>query len=251
MNKKTNSIIVSASIGITAYMFTDIIHEVIGHSIAALFVGSKIILLTSAFFKSNPGSIITDLGGPFSNLLFGLFFFAFLKFKSTRSFLSSLLLTTTMAYNFFWFSGTILQSSYSKTGDWVYAVAQLEIGTFAKPLLIIIGIIAYLLSFKLVVNRFSNLKFRFSEITLRQSTYYAYFFGILGAMVAGLFFASNEIAASREGIMEMVASFPILFINRIENENKIQTTLKINWIFYFFVCVAYILFCLTLGKGIY
>ena len=156
-----------------------------------------------------------------------------------------------MAYNFFWFSGTILQSSYSKTGDWVYAVAQLKIGTFAKPLLIIIGIIAYLLSFKLVVNRFSNLKFRFSEITLRQSTCYAYFFGILGAMVAGLFFTSNEIAASREGLMEMVASLPILFISRRENKNKIQTTLKINWIFYFSVCVAYILFCLTLGKGIY
>ena len=251
MNKKTNSIITSASIGITAYMFTDIIHEVIGHSSAALIAGYDITLLTSVYFKSNPINFIIGLCGPLSNLFFGILLFVILKSKTFKSSLTNLFLTTLFAYNLFWFSGTILESSYNKTGDWTYAVAQLNIGTLTKPLLIIVGIIAYLLSIKLVANRFSSLKFRFSKITLRQSTYYAYFFGILAAIVAGLFFAPDRIAASKEGLMEMVASLPILFMNRKENENNKQVSDNTNWIIYFAVFITYILFCLILGKGIY
>ena len=251
MNQKTNNIIISASIGITAYMFTDIIHEVIGHSSAALISGYDITLLTSVYFRSNPINFIIGLCGPLANLFFGLLLFVFLKYKTIKSSLIKILLTTIMAYNLFWFSGTIIESSYNKIGDWTFAVAQLNIGELTKPLLIGVGIIAYLLSIKLVANRFSDLKFRFSKITLRQSTYYAYFFGILAAILAGLFFVPDRIAASKEGLMEMVASLPILFMNRKENENNKQLTDKTNLIFYFAVFVTYILFCLTLGKGIY
>lgn len=251
MNEKTNSIIISASIGITAYMFTNIIHEVIGHSSAALIAGYDITLLTSVYFKSSPIDFIIGLCGPIANLFFGILLFVILKNKTIKSSLTKLFLTILLAYNLFWFSGTIIESSYDKTGDWTYAAAQLNIGTLTKPLLIIVGIIAYLLSIKLVANRFSDLKFRFSKITLRQSTYYAYFFGVLAAIVAGLFFAPDRIAASKEGLMEMVASIPILLINRKESENNEQLTDKTNWILYFVVFVTYILFCLTLGKGIY
>ena len=251
MNEKTNSIITSASIGITAYMFTDIIHEVIGHSSSALIAGYDITLLSSVYFKSNPINLIIDLCGPLSNLFFGILLFVILKSKTFKSPLIKLFLTTLFAYNLFWFSGTILESSYNKTGDWTYAVAQLNIGALTKPLLIIVGIIAYLLSIKLVANIFSDLKFRFSKITLRQSTYFAYFFGILAAIVAGLFFAPDRIAASKEGLMEMVASLPILLMNRKEKENNKQLTDKTNWISYFAVFITYVLFCLTLGKGIY
>ena len=232
-------------------MFTDIIHEVIGHSSAALVAGYDITLLTSVYFKSNPINFIIGLCGPISNLFFGILLLVILMYKTIKSSLTKLFLTTLLAYNLFWFSGTIVESSYNKTGDWTYAVAQLNIGNLAKPLLIVVGIIAYLLSIKLIANRFSDLKFRFSKITLRQSTYYAYFFGILAAMVAAIFFTPDRIAASKEGIMEMVASLPILFISRRERENEKQIKIKTNWIFYISVCVVYILFCLTLGKGIY
>ncbi|WP_339918478.1 hypothetical protein [Yeosuana marina] len=251
MNEKINSIIISASIGIVAYMFTDIIHEVIGHSSAALIAGYDITLLTSVYFRSNPVNFIIGLCGPLANLFLGILLFIILKNKTFKSSLTKLFLTTLLAYNLFWFSGTILESSYNKTGDWTYAAAQLNIGTLTKPLLIIAGIIAYLFSIKLVANRFSDLKFRFSKITLRQSAYYAYFFGILSAIVAGLFFAPNRIAASKEGLMEMVASIPILLINRKESENNEQLTDKTNWILFLVVFVTYILFCLILGKGIY
>lgn len=251
MNEKTNSIVLSASIGIVAYMLTDILHEVIGHSSAALIAGSDITLLTSVYFKSDPIDSLIDLCGPISNLFFGILLFVILKYKTFRSSLINLFLTTLFAYNLFWFSGTIIESGYSKTGDWTYFIAQLNIGSLSKPLLIVVGVIAYLVSVKLVANRLSELKFRFSKITLRQSTFYAYFFGILAAIVAGLFFVPDRIAASKEGFMEMVASFPILFMNRKKNENNKLVMVKNYWIFYFTVLVTYVLFCVTLGKGIY
>jgi len=252
MGEKTNSIIISASIGIVAYMFTDIIHEVIGHSSAALIAGYDITLLTSVYFRSNPTNFIIGLCGPISNLIFGLLLFTFLKYKAIKSPLTKLLLTTIMAYNLFWFSGTIIQSSFSKIGDWTFAIARLNIGTFEKPLLIVFGIIAYLLSIKLVANRLYDLKFNFSGITLKQSTFYAYFLGALAAIVAGLFYAPDRIIASKEGLLEMIASLPILFIvKRINGEAEQTITAETYWIFYVSVCVAYILFCLTLGKGIY
>jgi hypothetical protein len=251
MNKKANTIISSGLIGVCAYMCADISHEVIGHAVVALIAGNTISLLTSAFFRSIPGSIIIDLGGPLSNMFFGLLILWILKYKPNKSFFVSFLVTTIMAYNLFWFSGTLVQSGFGKVGDWTFAVAQLNIEALAKPLLVISGIIAYYIAIKLVANGFSNLKFRFPEISLKQSVYYAYLFGILASILAGLFFAPNRISASKEGLLEMLASLPILFINKKENQNEKQITVTANLIFCVSVCVLYFLFCVTLGKGIY
>ncbi|MEZ5428468.1 MAG: hypothetical protein R2747_19515 [Pyrinomonadaceae bacterium] len=249
MNEKGNEVITSALIGISAYMCADISHEVIGHGGAALISGHHIDLLTSVFFKSSPGGILTDLAGPLSNLFFGLLIFTILKFRPNRSFLPSLWLTTMMAYNFFWFSGTILQSGFSKTGDWTYTVSQLNIGASAKLLLIVSGTIAYLISFKFVAGRFSDLKSGFSKITLKQTTCYAYLFGTIAATTAGLFYSPDRISASKEGLLEMLASLPILFVGVKDSDKRI--TVETDWIFYFSIFISYILFCLTLGKGIY
>jgi len=251
MRIKTNEITFSALIGIVAYMFTDIIHEVIGHSSAALIAGYDITLLTSVYFKSDPINFMIGLGGPISNLVFGLLIFFILMFKSIKSYPTALFLATVMAYNLFWFSGELLGAGFWDVKDWTYAVAQLDIGVFARPLLIIMGVLAYSVSIKLVVNRFSNLKFRFSEITLRQSAHYAFLFGALAAIIAGLFFAPDRLSASKEGLLEMVSSLPILFIIRSKYEKAIQITVKTNWDFYISVCIVYILFCVTFGKGIY
>ncbi len=227
-------------------------HELIGHSSAALLAGYDITLLTSVYFKSNPINFIIGICGPISNLFFGILLFTILKYATIKSALTRLLLTTIMAYNLFWFSGTMVQSGFSEIGDWTYAVTQLNIGTLDKPLLLLAGIVSYLFSIKIVANRISILNFNFSEITLKQSIYYAYFFSVSAAIGAGLFYVSDRIAASREGMLEMMASLPILFlVRRINQETKQIIKVDGNLIFYFFVCVAFILFCLTLGKGIY
>jgi len=252
MDEKINSIITSGFIGIAAYMVTDVVHEVIGHSSAALLAGYDITLLTSVYFKSNPINFIIGLCGPISNLFFGILLFTILRYATLKSAQTKLLLTTLMAYNLFWFSGTIVQSGFVENGDWTYAVTLLNMRTLDKSLLLLAGIVSYFFSIKIVASRISILNFNLSEITLKQSIYYAYFFGILAAMGAGLFYAPDSMAASREGLLEMMASLPILFlVRRINQETEHVIKVDGNLIFYLSVCVAYILFCFMLGKGIY
>ena len=251
MNEKFTSIIVSAFIGVLAYICTDVLHEVVGHGSAALVSGSTITLLTSVYFRSVPASFIIGLSGPFSNLLWGLLLFVVLAYRPPKSLLIVLSLTTVMAYNLFWFSGTILQSAFAKIGDWTYAMAQLNPGVWGKPLLFILGVSVYWASIKMVANRFSDIPSRFTKITLRQSVTYAFLFGALSAAIAGLFYAPDRWTASKEGLLEMVASLPILFLNRDQNEWVTDKPMKAGWIFYLVVSIAYLLFCFFLGRGIY
>lgn len=239
-------------IGITAYWCTDIIHEVIGHSSAALLAGYHITLLTSVYFKSEPINFVIGLSGPMANLIFGLVLFMFLKYKHIASPLTRYLICTVMAYNFFWFSGTILASAFSQTGDWTYAFARLNTGALDKPLLVFSGILAYIFSIRFVANQLLILKFDFSGLNLKQSVYYAYFLAILAAVTAGLLYAPDRIAASKEGLLEMMASVPVLFIVRKINYDPEQgIKVNSNRLFYLAACIAFILFCMTLGKGIY
>ena len=250
MNKKLTSLITFTLIGVAAYMLTDIIHEVIGHGGVCLLIGQKITLLTSVYFRSEPGSVITDLGGPISNLLAGLVLFYILKHRKDLPILTRLLLFLTMSYCFYWFSGTILQSSFSKTGDWTYAVKQLNIGPYGKPLLIILGIIAYHFSIKLSRIHLKKIDLFFTGFPLRQFIFYSYFSAALAATIAGLFFSPNRISAAREGLFEMIASLPILFIIP-QKEVKVEADeIKLyNFAFNFIVIILFVLFCVTLGKG--
>ncbi|MCB0497029.1 MAG: hypothetical protein KDC79_12895 [Cyclobacteriaceae bacterium] len=251
MNQKANAITTSGFIGIAAYICTDIVHEVIGHGGAALLAGIDISLLSSVYFKTNPGNYLVSLSGPLANLIFGIVLLTILSFKPSKTNLALLFLTTLMAYNLFWFSGTIVQSALSKTGDWTHAIARLTSDDWVKPLLLIFGILSYWLSIKLSSNRIANLNFGFLQISLRQIMLYAFLFAAVSAYVAGLFYTPDRLGASKEGLMEMVASLPILFLTKMKQKETIQATAKTPWVFYISVFTGYILFCFLLGKGIY
>ncbi|MEO7049264.1 MAG: hypothetical protein ABI091_28430, partial [Ferruginibacter sp.] len=206
---KFKQVFTLSSVGVFAFMLTDIFHEVLGHGGACLMLGQKIDLITSVYFKSRPGSFLTDIGGPVSNLFFGIVLYFFLQKRNNLSTLFYFLLFTIMSYNFFWFSGTILQSSFSKTGDWAYLIQQFNIGTFAKPLLIITGIIAYIFSIKLIRVILNKIRIYFPEFPLKQSILYSWFAAASAAVIAGLFFSNDKMHAAFEGLMEMIASLPI------------------------------------------
>ena len=132
--------------GIFSYMIADIIHEVIGHGGTCLVIGNRISLLTSVYFKSSPGNIIVDIGGPIANLIFGGLAFILLK-KTT---LPKLLLLNVTAYNLFWFSGTILHSAVSNTGDWTFAINEISSRLPSKLILIVAGVLFYALFIRLL-----------------------------------------------------------------------------------------------------
>ena len=148
MNNKIENMFAFSLIGVAAYFTTDIIHEVLGHSFITLMLGHRITLLSSVYFRSIPGSIISSIAGPISNLLFGLLILFILGRKNNLSVISSLLLFLIMSYNFYWFSGTLLQASLSSSGDWTYSIQQYNIGIFGNILLIMLTVLAYYFSIK-------------------------------------------------------------------------------------------------------
>ncbi len=249
MTEKLQNKITFSSLGIVAYMFTDVAHEVIGHTGTAFLLGIKTVLLTSVYYRSSPGYFIVSLGGPAANLIFAALLFFILKQRKNISFQASLLLTLFLAYNLFWFSGTMLDSGFNSMEDFAWGVKMLHIGTFGKPLLIVGGFVSYIISVRIVRPQIAKINLRFPGFPLKEGIYYSYFAAVIVAVIAGSLFAPDRIHAAFEGLLEMVASIPILFLAP-KNEVK-NYTAKPNYLFYVTVGILYVAFCLTLGMGIY
>ena len=247
---KVKWIITISSIGVAAYILADIFHEVVGHGGTCLIIGNKVDLMTSVYFKSNPGSFLTDIGGPIANLLFGFLIHTFLKKRKSLSLLSTLFLLNIMAYNLFWFSGTILQSGLSKAGDWTYAIKELNVGALGKPVLVIAGVIAYLLSIKIIKSHVNRVGLIFAEFPLRQSVVSSYFSAAIAAIITGLFFKYDRTHAALEGFLEMLGSLPIIFIIPGIQTKVNNYELRASPIVTVSVFILFITFCFTLGRGI-
>jgi hypothetical protein len=247
MSEQNNKFLYLATVGILSYIVADIIHEVLGHGGTCLIVESKIELVTSVYFKSSPGNIVVDIGGPIANLVFGSLTYYIL----TRTSFAKLFLFQVTAYNLFWFSGTILHSAISKTGDWTFAIKEIVREPDAKILLIISGILCYaiilrVLNFYLSINN----KEKQTEPLTKKNIFYSFIFASVAAFVAGLFFQSDRIPSAVEGLLEMVASLPILFLKFRTNPIDKNYKFRLNYFFGLTVLVLYVAFCLTLGRGI-
>jgi hypothetical protein len=240
MTKKNYTLFTLAMIGVLSYMIADIIHEVIGHGGTCLLMGNKINLLTATYFKSSPGNSIVDIGGPIVNLIFGGLAFVLLKKTS----LPKLLLFQVTAYNLFWFSGTLLNSAISKTGDWTFAVKEIGSGISEKFILIAAGLLFYALFIRILNSYLRGTSLR------KQDIIYSFLFAASAAFTTGLFFKIDRIPAAFDCLLEMAASLPILFLKASDKTNLTNDKYVNNIFFNFSVCVLFIAFCLTLGKGI-
>jgi hypothetical protein len=251
MRKPNSNILTFSTLGIAAYLMADTIHEVAGHSLWCLIIGQNIRLVGSVYFLSSPGSFITDLAGPLTNLVAAILFYLLLSKKKTLSLISIFLFLITIAYNLFWFSGTILQSSFSTRGDWTYFISQMNIGSFGKPILIVAGIAAYYFSIRFVSKQIQIFSSKFFEFPLKSAIHYSYIAATVAAMIAGLFFAPDRINASKEGMLEMIGSIPVLFIKTNKQPETSDFKLKKNTTLNLIICGVFVLFCLTLGHGIF
>ncbi|HVZ96385.1 MAG TPA: hypothetical protein VG847_05885 [Chitinophagaceae bacterium] len=250
MNAKSKWILTIVSAGILSYIIADIIHEVMGHAGTCLGLGHRITLLSSVYFKSNPGSFITDIGGPLANLFFGLLAYFILKKIKGFTIITAFFLLTLMSYNLFWFCGTIVESGFSNDGDWGYLMEQFKIASFTEPVLLFLGIIAFLISVKLVTGRLYNIHAIFPDFPLKPAACYAYTGAIAAAAIAGLFFPTDKMHTAVQGALEMVSSLPVLFIN---NYDKIKSDFPQpapTLILAIIALIIFISFCLILGNGI-
>jgi hypothetical protein len=247
MSEQNNKFLYLATVGILSYIVSDIIHEVIGHGGTCLIMGNKIELLTSVYFKSSPGNILVDISGPTANLIFGGLTFYIL----TRTSFAKLFLFQVTAYNLFWFSGTILHSVISKTGDWTFAVKEIVREPYAKILLIISGISFYVIILR-VLNFYLSIKNGDQQIEslTRKNIFYSFIFASIASFVAGFFFQSDRLHSALEGLLEMTASLPILFLKFRDKSIDENYKFRPNHFFRLTVFILYLFFCLTLGKGV-
>jgi len=68
--------------------------------------------------------------------------------------------------------------------------------------------------------------------------------------MTGLFFQSDRLHSALEGLLEMAASLPILFLKFRDNFIDENYKFRLNYYFGLTALIVYLAFCLTLGKGI-
>jgi hypothetical protein len=110
------------ALGVASYIFADLCHEVFGHALVCLLTGRKILLLTSVFFRSEPGSRLVDAAGPCANFLAGALLSIALARGRKFSPPTRFFLVLAMAFNFFWGAGYFLYSGVANEGDWALVI---------------------------------------------------------------------------------------------------------------------------------
>ena len=83
-----------------------------------------------------------------------------------------------MAYNLFWFSGTLVQSGFSKEGDWSYAMASPASRKFGQATAMACWRIGLLYVHQIGGQPILRLRFQIPGLPIKQSTYQAYFLGL-------------------------------------------------------------------------
>jgi hypothetical protein len=237
-----NGIGIAALTFITACFF----HEVLGHGGACLLGGGQITLLTSVYFHCDIGSVITDLGGPFANLLLGLAAYALLEWRNWSANLRQILVLT-IAFNFFWFAGCILESAVVDKSDFAYFLHTLNItpSWLGNLTLGIVGLLVYWFSMKIISKHAYQ----------RSSLVISYVVAGLVSCGAALFFMGSVVPALREAALESFGSAAgLLLIARKKSHDLpysslyISSTNSYGWLGA--GILAIIIFVIFLGRGL-
>lgn len=244
------------SIGVIAYVFADIMHEVIGHGFTSLILGNKITLISSVYFRSTPHSFIADAFGPITNLFTGILIWFVLETISIKNFYLKLLLLIAMAFNFFWFSWLCIYGGITYTDDFAFNVSTETMLLVWRILLILIGIFSYRVAFFCTAKIASQLPRNFSVKLLRQLFSIPYLSACIAALVAVSFYTPVSFDSYYEAIT-FPMFLPIIFIpaqlrKTTSFENNTDTTFlkKQQTIIIITGLLFFIAFCLTSGKGI-
>jgi len=116
----------TTAIAALAFIVACTSHEVLGHAAACLAEGGRIVLLTSVYFHCEHAGVITDLAGPTANLLLGLLAFTLLERRDWSDNVRYML-ALTLAFNFFWLAGCMLESAVSNESDFAYPLRVLAV----------------------------------------------------------------------------------------------------------------------------
>jgi hypothetical protein len=244
-----------AALGICAYIVADVIHEVIGHGGTCILSGGSISLLSSAFFYSNNGNTLVDIGGPVANILAGILFWLLLNFNKNSSSRTKYFFILLMAFNLFWGTGQLIYSGITNKDDWSYLISGLQPIWFWRTVFVVVGVVFYA-----TIIRITSIKIL--QITgddprrRKQLILIPYLAAGVSASFAASFDLIGALLAIKEGALETFAGFIGLLLilrrnskagsNYTSNYSPIIRNLK--WIIS--ISVLYVIFVIIMGHGI-
>lgn len=139
------------SISLPAFALEPFVHEVLGHTVTAWLLGTKVVLVSSTAMQTEGGSRLIPAAGPLSNLLFGAAAFLLLlripRFTASRYFLWIFAFA-----NLFLGFGYTLYSGAINFGDSAYVIAGLRPAWLYRLGLVVLGYFGFRFSVGLAVR---------------------------------------------------------------------------------------------------
>lgn len=235
-----------AAISVLAFILACVVHEVAGHGGMCLIVGGHITLISSVYFRSTGGGVLTDAAGPVMNFIIGAICWLLLRRWAAPPILWRLFLIFALAFNLFWGAGCFILSAVTNTGDWTFVLRQLEL----EPVWIwrvVIGVIG------LFIYRWT-MRFLASQLPSGTPLFVPYLAAGIFSCFAALFFFGPVAPALREAALEgfgVGIGFLLLAVNRPKQKTNPQPDLVVTagnaWLFA--AAVLGVIFIATLGRG--
>jgi|SRR5882724_107254 len=250
-DRSSSDVTTLAAIGVLSHIVADVIHEVIGHAGTALVSGGRIILLTSVFFRSDPGSRFVDAAGPTANLIPGFLFLGLSKRTQTGAIGFFFLLAA--AFNLFWCAGYFLFSAGVNQGDWALVIRGWPLPLLWRTILFGLGPALYAFAIRQTLSSMARLSDQPGTLeNSRRVLFVPYFAAGVAAIVAALFSRVDSANAFGGAIREAFLTNAVLLImphwmaRRSNNGPVIHRDPR--WIFA--GLIAFVIFVLTMGRGV-
>lgn len=193
----TTTLTCTAGVAALAFIVACASHEVLGHGAACLAEAGRITLLTSVYFHCENAGVITDLAGPFANLVFGLVAYVLLEIRAWSANVR-LLLVLTLAFNVFWLAGCMLVSAIASNSDFAYALRLLAVNPhwLGRVVLGALGLLVYWFGMRATSKH------------VVQGTALVFSYAVAGIVSCGaaLFFVGSVAPAVRAAALESFGS---------------------------------------------
>lgn len=138
-----SSLLTIAAIAICAYAACDMVHEVLGHGTASLFVsGARALSLSTVALQTEGESRIVAAAGAVANVIVGLLALLFVR-RGRRSITTRCFLLLLATLNLFNGTGYLLYSALLNGGDWAVVIAGLQPPVLWRAVMGLAGVASY------------------------------------------------------------------------------------------------------------
>jgi len=234
-----------ALLGMLAFICACVPHEAIGHGGACLAIGGRIELLTSVFFRCDPGTWLVDVAGTLMNLgVAALAWWAFAKGKLSST--MRLFALFVFVFNVFWGTGYFIYSAILGSGDlsFIWREHQALPPWLWRTLLGALGIFPYRRAMRVMST----------HLQPRLPVLIVYLSAEALAVISVTLARTDLVAAIREALAEsLLASAGLAYLALSSGDSRDSNTAAVSPISGWFTMAAVPIiaaFLLLLGRGL-